>query len=561
MKFRAKIWMLPACAAGVFIVGMAISYVVGARTSSALTQLRAVDYPFQESIAKVDRNVEQFRLKLQSAASEGDESALADVEAIAKNTQAAIDELGKLDGKQEAAQAFTQTFDAYQGSALAATKSMLGKGEAGDSMAKMQASMASLEKLLAEGKETAAVAVASAQDSAARGVDTSLWVGVGTSVVVLLVLGVASTLVVRSVWRDLGDEPTALREWMQRIAEGDLSTRQDLNSSGSGDSLRAAVVQMSDKLRGTVGAIRHSTDSIATASSEIAAGNQDLSSRTEHTAANLQKTAASMEQLTGTVRQSAESARQANALSNSAASAAQRGGSIVSQVVTNMEEINASSRKIGEIIGVIDGIAFQTNILALNAAVEAARAGEQGRGFAVVASEVRSLAQRSAEAAKEIKTLIHASSEKVESGARLVQDAGSAMNDIVSGVERVTAIITEISAATSEQSSGISDVNTAVNELDQMTQQNSALVEESAAAAESLREQAQRLTEAVSIFRLDNNESAAPATATARPVAPTPATKVPVRRAAATTSTVKADVASIAKPAAVTAGADDWETF
>jgi len=277
-----------------------------------------------------------------------------------------------------------------------------------------------------------------------------------------------------------------------------VSTRKD----ELGDLLRT-LGQMQDALRTLIGQVRHSTDSIGTASAEIATGNQDLSSRTEQTASNLQQTASSMEQLTGTVKQSADSARQANQLASSAAEVAARGGVVVSQVVATMEDINASSKKIADIIGVIDGIAFQTNILALNAAVEAARAGEQGRGFAVVASEVRSLAQRSAEAAKEIKGLIGASVEKVEGGSRLVADAGQTMKEIVGSVQRVSDIIGEITAAASEQSEGIGQVNGAVTQLDQMTQQNAALVEESAAAAESLKEQAVRLAQVVGTFRLE----------------------------------------------------------
>jgi methyl-accepting chemotaxis protein len=255
-----------------------------------------------------------------------------------------------------------------------------------------------------------------------------------------------------------------------------------------------------------VGQVRSSTDNISTASTEIATGNLDLSQRTEQTASNLQQAASSMEQLTGTVKQSADSARQANQLASSAAEVAARGRAVVTQVVSTMDEINASSKKISDIIGVIDGIAFQTNILALNAAVEAARAGEQGRGFAVVASEVRSLAQRSADAAKEIKTLIGASVEKVDSGSRLVADAGQSMKDIVSSVQRVTDIIGEITAASTEQSDGIGQVNGSVVQLDKMTQQNAALVEESAAAAESLKDQAQRLATVVAAFRLDRHE-------------------------------------------------------
>ncbi len=256
------------------------------------------------------------------------------------------------------------------------------------------------------------------------------------------------------------------------------------------------------RIEQAIGAVRASAESIGTASGEIAGGNLDLSQRTEQTASNLQQAASSLEQLTATVRQTADSARTANQLAASASSVAQRGGQVVSQVVSTMDEITSSSRRIADIIGTIDGIAFQTNILALNAAVEAARAGEQGRGFAVVASEVRSLAQRSASAAREIKTLIGTSVEKVETGSRLVADAGSTMSEIVASVQRVTDIIGEISAAAGEQSSGIGQVNGAVTDLDRMTQQNAALVEQSSAAAESLKEQAARLTGLVSAFRL-----------------------------------------------------------
>jgi methyl-accepting chemotaxis protein len=260
---------------------------------------------------------------------------------------------------------------------------------------------------------------------------------------------------------------------------------------------------MQNSLSRIVGEVRNSTDSIGTASQQIASGNQDLSARTEQAASNLQETAASMEQLTSTVRQSADAARQANQLAASAAEIAVRGGQVVGQVVTTMDEINHSSKKISDIIGVIDGIAFQTNILALNAAVEAARAGEQGRGFAVVAGEVRNLAQRSAEAAKEIKGLIGASVDKVEAGSKLVADAGQTMSEIVGSVQRVSDIIGEITAASGEQSDGIGQVNVAVTQLDQMTQQNAALVEESAAAAESLKDQAQRLAQVIQIFRFE----------------------------------------------------------
>ena len=286
------------------------------------------------------------------------------------------------------------------------------------------------------------------------------------------------------------------------IAASDLSQAVDSTRKDELGDLLRALGRMQGALRELVGEVRASTDSIRTASSEVATGNQDLSARTEQTASNLQQAASSMEQLTATVRQSADSARQANQLAASAADVAARGGSVVSQVVATMGDINGASKKIADIIGVIDGIAFQTNILALNAAVEAARAGEQGRGFAVVAGEVRSLAQRSAEAAKEIKGLIGDSVGKVEGGSRLVADAGRTMNEIVSSVQRVADIIGEITAASAEQSQGLGEINGAVTQLDQMTQQNAALVEQSTAAAESLKEQALRLAAVVDTFRL-----------------------------------------------------------
>ena len=292
-----------------------------------------------------------------------------------------------------------------------------------------------------------------------------------------------------------------------RMSQGDMSA--DIKVAGLGESTAAlrSLKALQEELRKTINAIRSGTHEVSTASTEIATGNQDLSQRTEQTASNLQQTASSLSQLTGNVRQSADAAAQANQLASSATQVARRGGTVVSQVVSTMEEINSSSKKIADIIGVIDGIAFQTNILALNAAVEAARAGEQGRGFAVVAGEVRSLAQRSAEAAKEIKSLIGTSVDKVETGSKLVQDAGSTMDEIVASVQRVTDIIGEISAAALEQSQGIGQVNEAVTRLDQMTQQNAALVEESAAAAESLKDQAHRMTTVVAGYRTDSTDS------------------------------------------------------
>ena len=286
------------------------------------------------------------------------------------------------------------------------------------------------------------------------------------------------------------------------IARGDLTTRPDLSGRDELTELMGCLSDMQDSLSRTVGEVRMAAENIRLASGEIASGNQDLSNRTEQTASNLQQAASSMDQITSTVQQSSEAARGAMSMARSNAEVAQRGGQVVGQVVSTMDEIHTSSQKIHDIIGVIDGIAFQTNILALNAAVEAARAGEAGRGFAVVAGEVRSLAQRSAEAAREIKSLISASVERVEAGTQLVHQAGKTIRDIVDNAQKVSSFIADITEATAQQAQGLSAVNATGSDLDQVTQQNAALVEQSAAAAESLREQAQRLANLVSVFQL-----------------------------------------------------------
>jgi methyl-accepting chemotaxis protein len=288
----------------------------------------------------------------------------------------------------------------------------------------------------------------------------------------------------------------------QVIAQGDLTHKVEMDGRDEISDLCHSLEAMQASLRHIVHDVRESTDSIKVASDEVAVGSQDLSHRTENAASSLQETASTMEQISGTIRNTADAARMANQLAASAAQAASHGGTVVSQVVATMDEITDSSRRISDIIGVIDGIAFQTNILALNAAVEAARAGEQGRGFAVVAGEVRALAQRAAGAAKEIKTLINASSERVGVGAGLVHDAGASMSAIVDSVQRVADIIGEITSASTEQSDGIGQINLAVSHLDSMTQQNAALVEQSAAAAESLKDQAAKLSSTVSVFKL-----------------------------------------------------------
>jgi len=332
-----------------------------------------------------------------------------------------------------------------------------------------------------------------------------------------------------------------------KISGGDFTGRIEVRSTNEIGQLFAAIKRMQESLTRTVATVRRGVDEINVGSREISAGNTDLSSRTEQQAASLEETAASMEQLASTVKQNADNARQANQLAASASDVAERGGAAVSEVVSTMQGISASSRKISEIVSVIDGIAFQTNILALNAAVEAARAGEQGKGFAVVAGEVRSLAQRSAQAAKEIKGLIEDSVSKVGAGSQQVERAGATMQEIVSSVKRVTDIMGEISAASEEQSSGIDQVNRAVSQMDEVTQQNAALVEEAAAAAGSLQEQAQRLAEAVSVFKINAGEVIeVPAHQLAQQRS---APRVQASPAAAPAAAPRAPVAQLSKPA------------
>ena len=394
------------------------------------------------------------------------------------------------------------------------------------------------------------------QIAAADGVADSIMESYTSTRTLLIELGLLAIVVgVAFAWRisrSITQPIQAAVKVAETVAAGDLTSTIVVASRDETGQLMQALKTMNDSLVAIVGQVRSGTDTIATASSEIAAGNMDLSSRTEQQASSLEETASSMEELTSTVKQNTDNARQANKLAGDAADIASRGGAVVADVVSTMGDINASSKKIVDIISVIDGIAFQTNILALNAAVEAARAGEQGRGFAVVATEVRNLAQRSSAAAKEIKGLIDDSVQKVDAGTRLVDKAGRTMEEIVQSIGFVTSIMGEISNASEEQSAGIEQVNQAISEMDQVTQQNAALVEEASAAAEAMQEQASELAQVVSVFRLDTrlDTSAAAPVRASRPAArakkaPTPALSLPTQRS---------------KPKA-TSGDGEWEEF
>jgi methyl-accepting chemotaxis protein len=408
---------------------------------------------------------------------------------------------------------------------------------------------------LALQKDLAAKAAA----SAAATYDSTMWQTWALGGLALAFAALVATLITRSITVPV----RRALEVANTVAAGDLTSRIDVTTHDETGQLLQALKTMNENLARTVGAVRISTDTIAVAASQVAAGSQDLSGRTEQQAGALEETASSMEELTSTVKQNADNARQANKLAETASNVAARGGEVIHQVVDTMDQINASSSKISDIIGVIDSIAFQTNILALNAAVEAARAGEQGRGFAVVASEVRNLAQRSAAAAKEIKTLIGDSGSKVADGSKLVAQAGATMQEIVESVRRVTDIMTEISAASVEQTAGIEQINQAVAQMDEGTQQNAALVEEAAAASASMQDQAAMLAAAVAVFRIDAGQmaDAPPADVGVVRAKPAPAVKKVAIAHAKPASTPMPAPAPAKAHAKAPVAADEWETF
>jgi methyl-accepting chemotaxis protein len=507
MSIKRKIWALPVISSVVFGLGIGASEMIAADALRAIDRTARVDYPLLDITKELKQDIGAVTDGLRDAVGEADRARLAQIADQVAGVRKRLGRLAGMDGQRAAGERLTQEFEAYYAPALASARIMLDM-EKGDVQAEVEA-MQKAQRILQEDLVRAGTAAQrqfqGGLERGAAGVHQVVWTMVLTAVLAVAGLALVSRFVVGAIWRQLGGEPEYARAIAQAVAGGDLS--MDIRTD-RGDSVLAALGEMRTRLATLVAGIKGSADTIASASAEIARGNADLAGRTLAQADDLDLTNQSMRELTRTVEQNAASVSAASRLAGDATSIATRGGRVVDSVVATMGEINASATRIVDIIAVIDGIAFQTNILALNAAVEAARAGEQGRGFAVVASEVGSLAQRSAAAAREIKVLISDSVAKIGAGSALVDEAGTTMRRVVESVRKVEAIMDEISAAGQRQAIGIARIGQAIGSMDGMTQQNSALVEEASAAAESLSDQTARLTEALRVFRLETRAPA-----------------------------------------------------
>ncbi|OYO25867.1 methyl-accepting chemotaxis protein [Janthinobacterium sp. PC23-8] len=530
MSIKQKIWALPLISTAVFALGLAVSTYLVFETQKSIHATETVDYPLLDTAKALTADIGAISDALRDSVAEGDKNRLSQLPEQAARLRVKLKTFGQIDGQSANGAQLTQQFEAYFAPALRAARIMLEveQGDPASAVTSMQSALKTLNANLLKTNEEArhrfSAGIVQSQTSVGRILVSSIAV----ALIVIGTLAGASFFVVRTIWQQLGGEPEYTRAIARAVADGDLSMEIHTDPKDSG-SLLLALKDMRDKLGSMVSEIKRSAETINVASHEIAAGNADLAARTESQAGSVDQTSRSMQTLTVTVRENADNANQANSLALSARAIATKGGKLVHEVVATMGAINGSATKIVDIIAVIDGIAFQTNILALNAAVEAARAGEQGRGFAVVASEVRNLAQRSAGAAREIKELIGDSVAKIGIGSKLVDEAGVTMGDIVESVRKVADIMSDITAATRAQTGGIESIGQAIESIDGMTQQNSALVEQASAAAESLREQTAHLSEVLSVFKLDARHASAPA---AMSVAPASTGKVVALRPA-----------------------------
>jgi len=503
MGVRKQIWSLPAIALLVFGIAIAMSVVVASRALSLVDRVASVDYPMLDLVKTLLLDVQRLTDDFNSAVAEGEKTKLEDAAARKDRILDQIAKIGAIPGQAEFAQRVRREFEAYYEPASKVARILL-KVETGDAkpqLAAMQEAIRILNEDMVRAVMGAGTVFTQGLSDAERNIRWVLGVIVGAAVLVTATLALASWLIVRNIWRQLGGEPEYAKRIAEEIAQGNLAVPIEL-SSAAGKSQLAALARMRDSLQSLIGGIRDAAQSVRSSADEIASGMGELSGRTDRQASSLQQTAANMEELTQTVKRNADHAVRAHDLARGSTEVAAHGGEVMRGVVSTMDEIDGASREIATIVKVIDDIAFQTNILALNAAVEAARAGEQGRGFAVVAAEVRSLAQRSADSAREIRKLIDNSVGKVQSGRQLVADAGGTMTRVVESIGGVSGAVAEISAASLQQSAGIDEIGRAVDDIESVTQQNAALVEQTSAAARSMSEQAQRLDEAVSRFRL-----------------------------------------------------------